>query len=251
LCISILLFQISLVDVVKQAVVSAYPSAQLEEVPEHNIFSPVGKINATAGGELTLKENYAYPIATYQDLKRDAMQSMLNALSTLDKEDGAGIQICSDQLVMSGEKQHRGLRARKRKGKDSQGGARTLFKDFFTALVKPPDQKGGDGKDGNSNLSSLEQAVLDSIDDKTRHPGYEVLIRVVASSNISQRAQAILSNIVATFALFDSPGKNGFKYTPAKDIERFVTAYVCDSFPQENNQNILNSVELATLVSLS
>jgi hypothetical protein len=88
---------------------------------------------------------------------------------------------------------------------------------------------------------------LDSIDDKTRHPGYEVLIRVVASSNISQRAQAILSNVVATFALFDAPGKNGFKYTPAKDMERFVTAYILRFFPQENNKNVLNSVELATL----
>ena len=82
-----------LVDVVRQAIVSAYPTARLEEVAEHNIFSPVGKISGTMGGELTLKEPFAYPIATYQDLKRDAIQSMLNALSTLEKEDGAGIQI--------------------------------------------------------------------------------------------------------------------------------------------------------------
>src|SRR5579859_67371 len=84
---------LALVEVVKQAIVSAYPSARLEEVAEHNIFSPVGKVSGTAGGELHLKENYAYPIATYQDLKRDAMQALLNSLSTLEKEDGAGIQI--------------------------------------------------------------------------------------------------------------------------------------------------------------
>src|SRR6266550_3281544 len=69
-----------LVDVVKQAVVSAYPAARLEEVTEHNIFSRVGKLTGTAGGELNLKEDYAYPIATYQDLKRDAMQSVLNSM---------------------------------------------------------------------------------------------------------------------------------------------------------------------------
>ena len=84
---------ISMLDVVQQAVISAYPSARLEEVSEHNIFSPIGRISGTIGGELTLKENFAYPIATYQDLKRDALQSVLNALSTLEKEDGAGIQI--------------------------------------------------------------------------------------------------------------------------------------------------------------
>jgi hypothetical protein len=32
---------VAMVDVVKQAVISAYPTAQLEEVAEHNIFSPV------------------------------------------------------------------------------------------------------------------------------------------------------------------------------------------------------------------
>jgi len=78
---------VALAEVVKQAIVSAYPAARLEEVAEHNIFSPVGKLSGTTGGEFSLKENFAYPIATYQDLKRDAMQSLLNALSTLDKED--------------------------------------------------------------------------------------------------------------------------------------------------------------------
>src|SRR6185369_1655672 len=80
-----------------------------------------------------------------------------------------------------------------------------------------------------------------------RHPGYEVLIRIVASSNISQRAEAIKNNIVATFSLFDAPGKNGFKYSAAKDIESFVTAYILRFFPPEQHNNILNSVELASM----
>ena len=50
---------IALVDVVRQAIVSAYPTARLEEVAEHNIFSPVGKSTGTLGGELTLKEPFA------------------------------------------------------------------------------------------------------------------------------------------------------------------------------------------------
>ncbi|MGZ6004994.1 MAG: type IV secretory system conjugative DNA transfer family protein [Candidatus Saccharimonadales bacterium] len=240
---------ISLMDVVKQAIISAYPSAQLEEVAEHNIFSPVGKINGTVGGELTLKEPYAYPIATYQELKRDAMQSLLNALSTLDKEDGAGIQILIRPADPGWRKTAQSVASKKRKGNDKKkGGEQVLaaLKDLGMAIIKPPEEKkpGGDDK---PELSSLDQATLDAIDDKTRYPGYEVLIRVVASSNISQRAQAVLNNIVAAFSLYDAPGKNGFKYTVAKDIEQFVTAYIMRFFPQENNQNILNSVELATL----
>ena len=240
-----------MVEVVKQAVVSAYPNARLEEVAEHNIFSPVGKISGTIGGELTLKENFAYPIATYQDLKRDAMMSLLNSLATLDKEDGVGIQILMRPAHEGWRKSSSSIASKKRKGKESKNGAALAgwwVRQLATAIVKPPEDRSGGGSSSDSpQLSSLEQATLDAIDDKTRHAGYETLIRVVASSNISQRADAILRNVVASFALFDLPGKNGFKFTPAKDIERFVTAYIMRFFPQENNKSILNSVELATL----
>lgn len=240
---------VSMVDVVQQAIVSAYPAARLEEVAEHNIFSPVGRISGTLGGELSLKEDFAYPIATYQDLKRDAMQTLLNALSTLDKEDGAGIQILMRPTDGSWRKKATTLAGKKRKGTDNKknlGGAALGFSgDLIKAVVKPPEQK--DKKDDKKDLSPMEQALIDSIEDKTRYAAFEILIRVVASSNISQRANAILNNIVASFGLFDAPGKNGFKFTPAKDIESFVTAYIMRFFPQENNQNILNSVELASI----
>lgn len=242
---------VAMVEVVKQAVVSAYPSARLEEVAEHNIFSPVGKISGTIGGELTLKQNFAYPIATFQDIKRDAMMSLLNSLASLDKEDGVGIQILMRPAHEGWTKTATGLASKKRKGKDNSKKGAALagswFRQLAIALVKPPEDKGGGGGSDAPQLSSLEQQTLDAIDDKTRSPGFEVLIRVVASSNISQRADALLRNVVASFALFDAPGKNGFKYTPAKDIERFVTAYIMRFFPQENNRNVLNSVELATI----
>lgn len=241
---------VAMADVVKQAVISAYPAAQLEEVAEHNIFSPVGRIAGTIGGELTLKEDFAYPIATYQEIKRDALQGILNALSTLDKEDGAGIQILLRPANSEWRKAAQAMASKKRKGKESKKGAGKLFwwaQQVGVAVVKPPEDKSGDKKDDKPDLSSLDQSILEAIDDKTRYQGYEVLIRVVASSNISQRAQAILNNMVAAFALFDAPGKNGFKFTAAKDIESFVTAFILRFFPPENNRNILNAVELATL----
>lgn len=236
---------VSLEEVVRQAIVSAYPSARLEEVAEHNIFNQVGKLTGTIGGELNLKEPSAYPIATYQDLKRDAMQSVLNALSTLDKEDGAGIQILLRPADSSWRKQASSLASKKRKGDENKSGLSHWSRQLLVAFVKPPEEKsaGGDRKE----LSNLEQSTLDAIDDKTRHQGYEVQIRLIASSNISQRSQAILNNMVASFSLFDAPGKNGFKFTLTKDIDSFVTSYIMRSFPQKKTNNILNSVELATL----
>ncbi len=239
---------IALTDVIKQAISSAYPTAQLQEVAEHNIFSPVGRLSGTMGGELTLKEPFAYPIATYQEIKRDAMQALLNALSTLDKEDGAGIQILIRPAESGWRKTAQTLATKKRKGTDKKGDDNFMWwaKQLGTALVKPPEDKKSESEKKHE-LSGVDQAIIDAIEDKTRYPGYQVLIRVVASSNISHRAQTILSNIVAAFSLFDAPGKNGFKYMPSRDIESFITAYILRFFPQESNQNILNSIELATL----
>lgn len=242
---------VALVSVVEQAILSAYPNSRLEEVAEHNIFSPVGKLSGTIGGELVLKEPFVYPIATFHDLKRDSMQSLLNSLATLEKEDGAGIQILLRPAYDGWTKASTSEASMLREGKKQRKGMDLTFwwlRQIFIAPIKPPEAKEQEiGGKPDKPASNLNQSIAEEIEEKTKQPGYEVLIRVVASSNISQRSQSILSNIVATFSLFDAPGKNGFKFLPAKDIESFVTAYILRFFPPEQNASILNAVEIATI----
>ncbi len=232
-------------NVMQQAIVSAYPTARLETVPEYNIFSQVGGMNAVMGGQFNLKEKFGYPIATYQDLKRDAFQSILNALSGMENEDGAAIQILFRPADTSWRKEATNLASAKRKGTDKSLAVGALAKDFITAFNKPPESK--DSPEKPKEISSLEQSVIDAIEDKTRHPGFEVGIRVVASSNVSQRSQTTVNNIIASFSLYDSPGKNGFEYHSAHDPSELVTNFLLRAFPVHKKKNILNSVELATL----
>lgn len=240
-----------LTDVVRQAIAAAYPSARLEEVEEHNIFNQAGKISGTIGGEFTLKKSYVYPIATYQESKRDAARALLNALSTATRDDGVAIQIMMRPATESWAKNsiYTANKIKKDKGVKSSGlGDIFKPKNLMEALWKPPETK--DVKSEDKQLSSLEQGLVEAIEEKTRHPGYEVLIRVVVSSNVAAKSQALLKNIIASFSLFDSPTNNGFKFSISKDIEELVTAYIFRFFPQSVTQNILNSVELATLFHL-
>lgn len=240
-----------LVDVVQQAVAAAYPSARLEEVIEHNIFSQVGKMSGTIGGEFTLKKNFVYPIATFQESKRDASRALLNAMSAATREDGAAIQILLRPAREGWSKNSVAVmdKMSKDKGK-KKGGVGSLLapKDIMEALWKPPEAD--EVKPEDKQLTSLEQATVEAVGEKTRYPGYEVLIRVVVSSNTAARSQTLLKNIVAAFSLFDSPAQNGFKFALSKNIEELVTAYIFRFFPQSVNQNILNSVELATIFHL-
>lgn len=237
-----------LVDVVKQAIAAAYPSARLEEVEEHNIFNEVSKLSGTIGGELTLKKEFSYPIATYQEAKRDAMRSILNALSAADREDGIGIQVLLRPTPEGWTKAVIASANKIRKDKGQSSATSVAPKDLLQALWKAPEEK--QAKPEDKQLTSLEQATVEAMEEKTRHPGYEVLIRVVASSNTAARSQVLLKNLVAAFSLFDSSGKNGFKFSAAKNMETFITAYIFRFFPQTINRNILNSVELSTIYHL-
>lgn len=232
-------------SVMQQAIVSAYPTARLEMTDEYNIFSQVGGMNAVIGGQFNLKDKFSYPIATYQDLKRDAFQSILNALSSMENDDGAAIQILFRPADPAWRKEAAEFASAKRKGTDKGSSAGALAKDLVTAFVKPPEAK--DQPEKPKEISSLEQSVIDAIEDKTRSPGFEVAIRVVASSNVSQRSQATVNNITASFSLFDSPGKNGFEYKSTNDPSELVTNFLLRSFPTHKKKNILNAVELATL----
>ncbi len=239
-----------LVDVVSQAIAAVYPSARLEEVAEQNVFSQVGKMSGTIGGEFTLKKDFVYPIATYQESKRDASRALLNALSSAGRDDGVAVQILirpardgwMKSSISSVEK------ITKEKGKKVGIGGLVAPKDLMEALWRPPEKQ--EVKPEDKQLTALEQSTVEAIQEKTRYPAYETLVRVVVSSNTAAHSQALLKNVVAAFALFDSPSYNGFKFAITKNIEELVTAYIFRFFPQTMTQNILNSVELATLFHL-
>lgn len=239
---------VSLIDVMKQAVSAAYPAARLEEMTERNIFNPAGRMSATIGGEFTLKKDFGYPIATYQESKRDASRALLNALSSATREDGVGIQILIRPAEAGWAKVASSIADGIRKNKGKKSGPQSMMTGMMEALWKPPESQ--DVKAEDKQLSGTEQSTVEAIEDKTRYPGYETLIRVVASSNTAARSQALMNNVVSAFALFDSTHNNGFKFAISKNIEEFVTAYIFRFFPQEINQNVLNTVELATLFHL-
>jgi len=238
-----------MLEIVKQAVTSAYPTARLEMVRDYNIFHQAVRSEGIAGGEFELKEKYAFPIATYQDIKRDTIQALLSSLSSLQNEDGVAIQILLRPADESWRKTAKDIADKKRKGKyNSKGGLEVVgdtLKQMAVALVKAPED--GAKEDEKKELSGLDRSVVDAIEEKTRYAGFETAIRVVVASASSARANAILNNIVASFSLYDAPSKNGFKFTRYKEVEKITSNLLLRSFPREQRELILNAVELATL----
>ena len=244
-----------LTETVKQAIISAYPSARLEEIEPDSIFANNTTPAQIAGGELSLKKEFVYPISTYEDNKRDASLAILNAMSVTKDGEGMALQILLRPTDGSWTKVSEERVQNLRKGrKNRSGGAKFLteiaylIKDLTLAFWHPPEAREEDEqKDGLSNLKQEEIAVIEN---KTKEPGFETLIRVVASSSNKSRSEAMLSGLVAAFSQFDSPNYNGFQYDVNKSNKKLAIDFVFRFFPRKNCTNILNSTELATLFHL-
>lgn len=240
-----------LTETVKQSIQSAYPTARIEEKREENIFAPNGKIDNVAGAELTLNKEYYLPIATYEETKRDASMAILNALSSVSKNEGATVQIlfrpAQKNWYTTGKEYIENIQ----KGKKTKTGG-AAFSDLAGDLIRAPWEvpKEHEKAEESTTISSVKQEEIQAIAGKMRYPGFETLIRVVASSDTKPRSEAILGGIISAFSQFNSPELNGFKVNPFKDPRKLVISYTFRFFPLKIHSNILNSVELASIFHL-
>ncbi|MCX6742772.1 MAG: hypothetical protein NT116_00880, partial [Candidatus Parcubacteria bacterium] len=107
-------------DFLEQQIMAQFPKALVEEVEDYNIFSPQGVIG---GSMLKFKKEYLYPIKTYRKLETDSLNALTGALSKLDKNSGAAIQVVVRSANPSWHKwgrktasiAHQGKKVKKRK----------------------------------------------------------------------------------------------------------------------------------------
>ncbi len=250
-----------LTETVKQAVISAYPSARLEEIEPDSIFARNTTTAEVAGGELNLKKEFVYPISTYEDSQRDASLAILNAMSVTKENEGIALQILLRPTDGSWTKISEERVKELKEGKKSTHNRTNilskavyetahLVKDAAVAFWHPPEAHEGleDGK--TESISNLKQDEIAAIENKTKYPGYETLIRIVASSQNKQRSEAMLGGVVAAFSQFDSQNYNGFQYDALKSGKKLTVDYIFRFFPRKKRTNILNSVELASVFHL-
>ena len=237
-------------ETVRQAVQSAYPTARLEEKREDNIFKGGAGVEAVAGAELTLSKDFYYPIATYEDTKRDAQMAILNALSSVGKNEGASVQILFRPAQKNWSESAKQYIENMQKGKKKKTIGSGIG-DFAMDLIRAPWEVPGEHeKHEQETITNIKQDEITAITNKMRFPAFETLIRVIASSENKPRSEAIVGGIISAFSQFNSPELNGFKVNTFKDPKKLAIDYTFRFFPLRMRSNILNSVELASIFHL-
>lgn len=203
-------------DHIEKQIYGAYPSAEIEEVEEYNIFSQGGKV---AFASLTLSSASYFPIKTYKDLPTDGLSLLTSALSKMDEGEGAIVQFL---LEPAGEGwQHAGEK--------------------FVSETKKRES------DPQKASYTHDPKKLDAIDTKAQKPGFHTSIRVVVSAPDAIRANSHLTNIVGSFAQFSSPF-NSFKKGQILFKQLFMIDFLYRYLPLfRKGCAILNSEELATI----
>ena len=241
----------ALSEIAKQAIQSAYPTARIEEKDEENIFEGNNDFSSVSGAELTLSKEFYLPIATYEDTKRDASMAILNALASVDQNEGAAVQILfrpANKKWSEPAKKHIETIQTGKKTKTTGAGIGQFVIDVIRAPFEVPEMH--EKTTETETITTIKTEEVTSVMNKMRYPAFETLIRVVVSSSSKPRSEAILGGIVSAFSQFNSPENNGFKVNMFKDAKRLCVDYVFRFFPLKVRTNILNSVELASIYHL-
>ena len=177
--------------------------------------------------------------------------AILNALSNVSKDEGAAVQI----LFRPAQKNW-SLPAKKyvediQKGKKTKTGGAAIGQFAIDVIRAPWEVPSEHEKPSESTtMTSINQDEINAITNKMRFPGFETLIRIIASSDNKARSDAIVGGVVSAFSQFDSPTLNGFKVNIFKDPKKLTIDYTFRFFPIKLSSNILNSVELASIFHL-
>ncbi len=205
-------------DLVEKQINSAYPDAEILEVPEYNIFSEKGRV---AFAELEAKKSVWAPIKCYKDLPTDPLSGITTALAKMGPEEGAAIQIMISPADSSWQA----------KGRAYISGVKKAEADPQKAKFK------------------VDAKTLEAIENKCSKPGFNTIIRIVVCSPTKEEAEVHLGNIKSAFAQFASD----LNYFGSRKI-LLKTGFMIDFiyryqpiFRLGGIRTILNSEELATV----
>jgi hypothetical protein len=237
-------------DFIEQQIMAQFPKALVEEVEDYNIFSPQGVID---GAMLKFKKEYIYPIKTYRKLETDSLNALTGALSKLDKNSGAAIQVVVRSANPSWHKWGRKTASIAHQGKKvsvaiteaSSGFSLKKVAKFFEGWTGEKKKEGPEEKK-TYQLSSLEQEILKGIEEKAAKGGLEVNIRVIVSAETMDKTNIYLENILNSFAQFNIyEYGNAFKrYSPPKD--KLIKDFIFREF-DEKGKMIMNTEEMTSI----
>ncbi len=211
-------------EFIEQQIQAQYPHAQIEEVPDYDLFSPQG---VAVGSSVVCKRAHYFPLKTFKKMETDPLNALTNALAKVDKGDGAAIQIVIRSAKSDWRKAGLHIVKKMHEGKTlKEAIASRSFFGILGSSTKLVVQKKEGEQPKEHHMSSQEEEMVKAIDEKTAKLGLDVSIRIVASAKDRARATMYLNNIFNAFSQYSIPQfGNSFKkggVSTNKVLQQFI-----------------------------
>lgn len=232
-------------EFVEKHIHAQYPKAHIEMKGEYNIFN---QGYAVVGGELRFKKKDYFPVKTYKNLETDSLNAIANALSKLEKDEGAAIQILARPA--SGKWSRKGSQIARQmvQGKGYEevtAGALVRGAHSFGKMVSDAGTGQHSPDEETRRLTQQEEETVNAIEAKANKIAYESVVRVLASAQTQERAEMHLDNILGSFQQFSWPAMNSF-FFKSVNSRKIVVDFVFRYFSRRKKM-ILNTEELASI----
>lgn len=246
-------------ELVEKQILAQYPHAFIEQIKGYNPFQETGSIEVE---ELQLSKQYVYPFRTYKTTESDPLNSITNAMSKLQENEGAVAQfiICPAGTSWQGRPRHMALEIQQGKnpslvekphwqrlfiglfrgvGKGLSGGGQKNFQPSHS-------HKDLTGYGSPIQLTPMQQEIVKKLEEKASRPGYKVNVRLITASAVPGNAAVHMRNLLSSFLQFNMPPFNGLR--PLKRNKNdILTDFIFRVFRDRGSKFILNTEELASL----
>ena len=234
---------------VEGQIYSQYPSVQIYRMKEDYVDRR-SKYPVTYSTEITLTENEALPIKTFESFEVDPLAGITGTLAKLNPNGGEElwIQILTRPIADNWHQKTDAWVKAVKAGKsfDFFHIDWAWFIQVIAALWRPPE--GGTEQPVKVELSERDKTRVAKAEEKATKLGYEVKIRLAYVGQDEVSAKLNMQALVGTFKQFNSTNLNGFKMLGGTFDKNALDAYKERQFT--NSGFILNISELASVYHL-
>lgn len=236
---------------VEGQIYAQYPTVQIFKIKDDYVDKRKDYPVAYSS-ELTLTDNEALPIKTFESFEVDPLAGITGTLAKLDPNNSEElwVQILTRPIP---DDWHKNTTDRwVRRAKDGRRAFRignidfVWFIEILGALFTPP--AGGTNSDVKVELSERTKTRISKAEEKATKLGYEVKIRLAYLGHNETDAKLNIQAIVGTFKQYNSTNLNGFKQLGGSFNPEDLNSYKLRQFTDHGF--ILNISELASVYHL-
>ncbi|MGB9680620.1 MAG: helicase HerA domain-containing protein [Minisyncoccia bacterium] len=235
------------VDFVIKNLSALFPYSQIEQIKEdYTIFCPNYKISAAY---LTLKDYFCLPIKTFKNFEQDPLDSMITAMTKIELEEGAAIQLVLKTADNSFKKKLNKIRESILKGSSLKEAIVSPKEMIFKTLK---DINKAKEKEEKEKVPKIDENLIRAIEEKSQFPLFNVNLRLITSARTKERADELLAHLEGAFIPLNNPLGNSFKIHKIKfknALKRIIYQFAF-RLPDYKNSLILNSLEIASIFHL-